>query len=352
MIDLDRIKKDADLLAICGSDTNLKRVASTGGGEYAGPCPWCGGRDRFRVQPGVGRWLCRSCTDGKWRDVIDYIQRRDRCDFKAALQSLTGGNTPTTTLWPQHKPQPAYQAPDADWQQAGLQALEVCEGNLWSNVGQRALTWLHNRGLTDATVRRYRLGYSPGAELSGLYIPHGVVIPCLVAGQLWYLKIRTNKNEPGEKYKTRRYSKTAAIYGADDLRGASMALFCEGEFDTMLANQEIGDVIPCVTFGSAQNMPDLATWGMYLLPITSALLAYDTDRAGQEGANKVLELLGERAKLALLPDGDWKDITEFHQAGGDLWLWIRNHIEFYTDLPTGGAVDLVAALGGVVEAAT
>jgi DNA primase len=210
------------------------------------------------------------------------------------------------------------------------------------------LTWLHKRGLTDQTIKRYRLGYSPGAELDDLYIPRGVVIPCLAAGELWYLKIRTNKNKPGEKYTGVKGNRTAAIYGADDLRGADMALFCEGEFDCMLANQEIGDVITAVTFGSATNMPDLATWGMYLLPITSALLAYDTDRAGQEGGRKVLELLGERAKLALLPEGDWKDITEFHQAGGDLWQWVRNHIEFYTVLPTGGAVESAAALGGVM----
>ena len=40
---------------------NLKRVASTGGGEFAGPCPFCGGHDRFRVQPANNIWLCRYC---------------------------------------------------------------------------------------------------------------------------------------------------------------------------------------------------------------------------------------------------------------------------------------------------
>ena len=62
MLDLDSIKSKADLLAICGHDTQLKRVAATGGGEYAGASPFCGGVDRFRVNPyaNPGRWLCRN----------------------------------------------------------------------------------------------------------------------------------------------------------------------------------------------------------------------------------------------------------------------------------------------------
>lgn len=33
------------------------------GTEYAGPCPACGGHDRFRVWPGPpGRFWCRQCT--------------------------------------------------------------------------------------------------------------------------------------------------------------------------------------------------------------------------------------------------------------------------------------------------
>lgn len=123
-------------------------------------------------------------------------------------------------------------------------------------------------------------------------------------------------------------SHTKAIYGGDDLSG-NIALFCEGEFDCMLAQQEIGDVIPVVTFGSATNLPDLATWGAYLLPIQAALLAYDNDQAGEDGGQRAMDLLGDRAKLAPLPEGPWKDITDLHQAGGKLWEWIKPHIEFY-----------------------
>ena len=78
-IDTWAIKQRTDLLGLIGADTRLKKVASTGGGEYAGPCPFCGGRDRFRVQPLRGRWWCRGCSDGpRWQDAIGYVRRRDR----------------------------------------------------------------------------------------------------------------------------------------------------------------------------------------------------------------------------------------------------------------------------------
>ena len=94
MIDLETLKANTDLLALAGHDTSLKKIATTGGGEYAGPCPFCSGTDRFRVQPESRRWLCRNCTGGKWQDAIAYVQKRDGCDFKQACQALGAGDLP------------------------------------------------------------------------------------------------------------------------------------------------------------------------------------------------------------------------------------------------------------------
>ncbi len=75
MIDTTALKSQVDLLALAGRHTALQRVAASGGGEWAGPCPFCGGQDRFHVQPqaeGGGRWLCRGCTGGKWQDALEF----------------------------------------------------------------------------------------------------------------------------------------------------------------------------------------------------------------------------------------------------------------------------------------
>ena len=60
------------LLRLVEPDTTLVRIASTRGGEYAGPCPFCGGTDRFHVQPVTGKWFCRTCTP-RGGDTIDYV---------------------------------------------------------------------------------------------------------------------------------------------------------------------------------------------------------------------------------------------------------------------------------------
>ena len=198
MLDLDSIKNKADLLTICGHDTQLKRVAATGGGEYAGACPFCGGRDRFRVNPYTkpGRWLCRNCTGGKWQDVIAYIARRDNLDpqkygdLQEICMRATGGELPTTRA-PRIAPiQPAYESPGDQWQAAANDVIEHCSKLLWQPEGANALNYLKSRGLSEKTINRFNAGYSTGQNIAGLWVARGIVIPCSVLGRVWYLKIR------------------------------------------------------------------------------------------------------------------------------------------------------------------
>ena len=67
---------------------NLRRAASTGGGEWCGPCPACGGVDRFRCWPSRGRFWCRQCD---WRgDSIQFLRDRAGFSFRAAKAAVRG----------------------------------------------------------------------------------------------------------------------------------------------------------------------------------------------------------------------------------------------------------------------
>ena len=70
--------------------TPLKRVSTTKGGEYHGPCPSCGGKDRFHVWPqenhGEGSWWCRQCGNGG--DGIQYLRDIEQLTFKEACNRL------------------------------------------------------------------------------------------------------------------------------------------------------------------------------------------------------------------------------------------------------------------------
>ncbi len=62
------------------------------GTELVGPCPVCGGRDRFAVNPAKNIWLCRRC--GRGGDAIALVEHLDGADFLAACETLTGQAPP------------------------------------------------------------------------------------------------------------------------------------------------------------------------------------------------------------------------------------------------------------------
>jgi len=65
---------------------SLKKVSSTTGGEFCGPCPWCGGKDRFRLWPNHekgtgGRYWCRQCD--RSGDAIRFLMGAEPISVQA-----------------------------------------------------------------------------------------------------------------------------------------------------------------------------------------------------------------------------------------------------------------------------
>jgi len=63
----------------------LKRA----GGELVGPCPLCGGRDRFAIHLGKDAFHCRGCDAGG-KGAISFVIWLDGCGFREAIESLVG----------------------------------------------------------------------------------------------------------------------------------------------------------------------------------------------------------------------------------------------------------------------
>jgi DNA primase len=61
---------------------------SAGIAERCGPCPVCGGTDRFSVNLKKQLWNCRRCERGG--DIIAFVQHVDGSDFKEAVATLVG----------------------------------------------------------------------------------------------------------------------------------------------------------------------------------------------------------------------------------------------------------------------
>jgi len=75
------------------------RLRRVGASEWAGPCPVCGGRDRFGVNVAKQVWHCRHCDRGG--DAIDLVRHLNGCSYGEALAFLGG------SVWQKPKRPPA-----------------------------------------------------------------------------------------------------------------------------------------------------------------------------------------------------------------------------------------------------
>lgn len=330
MIDTGAIKTRINLLDLIGSDTRLRKIAGTRGGEYAGPCPFCGGEDRFRVQPEQGLWWCRSCSGSdRWHDAIAYVMQRDGTSFADAARTL--GQVSTSNGRPSRPLPPAVPTsrppPPAQWQARAEAVTRQAADDLWSDRGARARAYLHARGLMDDTLQTFVVGYIPttrredpehwglqGAVGQRVRLPRGILLPWIdrTDDEVWCLKVR--RPDPlMPKYQAVQDS-APVIFGTRHLHERKTLVLVEGEFDAMLLWQAAGDLVDVATLGSASKGLDPRA-ALYLLAATSILVALDSDTAGQAGSMKLLASSARMRQLAL-PDGH--DLTDYAMAGGDL----------------------------------
>jgi hypothetical protein len=107
---IDRAR-NCDIRAVAEQyGARLKKVAAV---EFAGPCPICGGRDRFSINTRKQVWNCRHCGgDGKGGDAIALAQHLGGLPFRKAIEELAGGRWEPKSATPPAKPAPAKGNPD------------------------------------------------------------------------------------------------------------------------------------------------------------------------------------------------------------------------------------------------
>jgi DNA primase len=340
MTDVTEIKGKTDLLSLAQRVTPLKKVATTGGGEYAGPCPFCPdrGEDRFRVQlqappgkkPQGARWMCRHCCT-QWGDVIGFVMRRDNVGFQDALENLAND----TSLKPIVNVEQQSVQPYIDreqWQRTALEFITDSAINLCKDEGISALAYLKSRGLNADSLFRWDIGYNPNEgygdpEQWGLspdesiWIPRGIVIPCIDDMGLHYIKIRRRVGDP--KYIILKGGEFW-IFGAPTLANADIAFLFESEFDAMLAGQS-GLNLGHISMPAGQKFQK--EWAPLFTNIEDMIIAMDNDDAGQIAAEKLCRLSPHFYKAHPFPTGN--DLTEYCQASGDsnsVFEWVYDQL--------------------------
>ncbi len=261
---------------------NLKRAATTHGGEWAGPCPFCGGNDRFRVWPEqgtTGKFWCRGC--GKHGDGIQFLRDRDGLGYREACDRL--GVMPSLSWKPGHRterttgngtawtPREAT-TPGATWQEKAGAFLGACQKNLAGSSGSDCRAFLTGRGLKPETIERAGLGWNPADRYESrdawglppetnegkskkVWLPAGLVIPCLAGGRVIRLRVRRPNPGDGPRYVIVPGSASSPL----TLGHGEAWTVVESELDGLLINQEAGDLAGVVALGNAQARPDQET---------------------------------------------------------------------------------------------
>ena len=345
-----------NILDLLQADGNVvTRVATTQGGEYAGPCPFCGGNDRFRTWPEqgeYGKWWCRQC--GRSGDAIQYLRDYRKMGFREACQYVGKEITrPTPSLVLQKDgPRPlgvprATTAPTDLWQERARRLVEESENWLFqpSTFGQKMLGWLkEHRGLSEETIKKFRLGLVPidrweGHEQWGLepvlkddgtpkkiWIPLGLTIPLCQDGKIYRIRIRRPKfalrSERDPRYYLLRGSDTRSLVLGHD---REIYVLVESELDAILLSQEAGDLVGVIALGNAQARPDKEAMAA-LSKCKLILVALDADNAG---AKEAWKWWAKHFSTARRWPPIAKDPGEMFQQGVDLRTWIKAGIDHY-----------------------
>ena len=352
-IDDAAVCSHVNLLLLVGRDTRLERVAP---GEFAGACPFCGGRDRFHVRPfdpDGGRWHCRHCTvapDGSplWLDAVEYAARRQDVCHLGACRYLLGPlglpirapRPPDVVAAPAASPAP----PPAAWQQAATEALARCAERLevaaiWLQQEQladatpeelpdeapeaaHAYLWLRQQGLRPATIRAAGLGFNPAWEevQPGRWLAPGITIPAREQDTLWYVRVRVNPRYPGDptRYRELPGGRAGWLFNGGLLQRHIYGLLVEEELDALLLQQEARGLVAVAAL-SASTLP--RRWRRQFGHLRHLFIHMPGARLPRE--RWVSALRGGPA--------EGESLAQFVTRGGSVRAWIRDGLATTAD---------------------
>jgi len=358
--------------------------------EWAGPCPFCGGNDRFRVWPDEDKWWCRSC-DLKGDSVkilrekegmscgTAHIQAGKQCESTTcpALGKCNQGkntasprtNVGTPTPQKQHKETftPGIaQTPQEIWQEHAEKLVAYAHEQLLNAPEQ--LAYLAGRGLDLEAVKKYRLGWLARDEYRArqawglpeelkedkkpkkLWLPKGIVIPFFVDGVIHRVRIR--KAEKRNDDDSRYYWVPGSGNDVVVINPAARAfVVVESDLDGLLIDHLAGDLVGAVPLGTCSAKPKEAAFQI-LTHCLAILVALDfdpgTDKAGNyknPGGKSARWWLEQFSQARRWPVIGAKDPGDAFKTGVDLRAWI------IAGLPPAMTITVPAATTPAVEPA-
>lgn len=317
---IDEIVFRNDIETVIGSYVTLKRAGS----NYQAPCPFHSERTpSFTVFPATKSFYCFGCGAGG--DVVSFIMRAENVDYVEAVKMLA--DRAGITVPEDKENATGIGVPRKRLYELNLAAAKFFRESLFDpQVGAEAMEYLRDKRRLDMSViKHFGLGYSPNSFFALYNKMHseGFSDEELIAGFLCKRSQKSGKlfdlyrnrvifpiidtsgnivafggrvmDDSEPKYlnssDTPAFKKSRHLFALNYARKhcAERLILCEGYMD-VIALHAAGFENAVATLGTAITSEQARVFAKYT---SKVIICYDSDKAGQNAAQKAMRLLGE-----------------------------------------------------------
>jgi DNA primase len=358
--EIDEIKNRLNIAEVIGEYIRLTKAGS----NHKALCPFHNEKSpSFMVSEERGSWHCFGC--GKGGDVFSFVMELEGVGFREALEQLAGKAGVELKKYSKGD----WNSNEVKDDKARLFAiLELAtkwyEKNLWEGrEKERILPYLRERGLNDASIKKFRLGYAPDGwrnmlefllkkgytvdeiNKTGLLVKKEknfdeiknsdvydrfrdrIMFPIQdILGRVvgYSARVAPGGDEKNAKYintpQTVLYDKSKVLYGLNlakmEIKKRNETVLVEGNTDVIAAHQAgFGNTV--AVSGTALTDEQVKILKRYGENIN---MGFDMDAAGQAAARRSIKTCLENdlnVKIILLSSG--KDAAESLRENPDDW---------------------------------
>jgi len=378
---IDEIKSRLDIIEVISSYIKLSKT----GANYRALCPFHSEKKpSFFVSPARQIWHCFGC--GKGSDIFGFVKEIEGVEFGDALRILA--RRAGVELKPM-KPE------SASWRTERQRLYEICELATRffekqleeSSSGKEAKKYLLSRGISEDSIKKWRLGYSPDTweGLTEFLVSRGykreevikvglaiqkepisemmsedlrdaydrfrgrIIFPIFdlnsqiigFGGRVFKEKDKAEIAKYVNTPNTLLYDKSRVLYGLDkakvEIRKKDNCILVEGYTDVIMSHQAgVQNVV--ATSGTALTHYQLKILKRYS---ENLILGFDMDVAGDSATKRGIDLAqGQGFNIKVIRLSDGKDAADIISKNPKEWqnslLNEKSILEFYFESAFSG----------------
>jgi DNA primase len=357
--EIDEIKSRLNVAEVVGEYIRLAKAGS----NWKALCPFHNEKSpSFMVSEERGSWHCFGC--GKGGDVFSFVMEMEGIGFREALEQLAAkAGVELKSRGMGHESGSGEKDQKNDLYKILELATKWYEKNLWEGKDkEKILKYLRGRGLSDESIKKFRLGYAPDGwrnmldfltkrgysveEISktGLLVEKNsenqiqnsgcydrfrdrIMFPIQdILGRVvgYSARVAPGGDEKSAKYvntpQTALYDKGKILYGLNfakvEIKKRNEAILVEGNMD-VIASHQAGFSNTVAVSGTALTSEQVKILSRYGENIK---MGFDMDAAGQAAARRSIRTCLENdinVKIILLSSG--KDAADSLQDDPEIW---------------------------------